>query len=53
MVGCWEALIMHTSCTTCSNDHSLCTGYHIISCLHIQKNCTSNLSLVIFDQLYS
>ena len=53
MVGCRESLIMHSSCTTCCDNNSFGSCNRVISCLHVQKNSTCNLSFVIFDQFYS
>ena len=43
---------MHTACTACCDDDGLCPCYQIISRLHVQKNGTCHLILLIADQLH-
>ena len=53
MVRCRESLIMHSSCTTCCDYNSFGSCNRIISCFHVKKNCTCNLSFFIFQKFNS
>ena len=52
MVRGWEVVVVKASCTTSCNDNCFCFCYLILSGLHVLKNSTGNLSLIVFDQLY-
>ena len=51
VIGGREALVMQTSCAAGCNDHNFCSRDQILICLHILKNRTCYLALLIFDQL--
>ena len=52
VIGGWEVVVVKASCTTGCDDDSFCFCYLILSGLHVLENSTSNLSLIVFDQLY-
>ena len=42
---------MESACTACSDDNSLCTGNHDLLGLHIHKNSTGCLALIVENDL--